>query len=86
VPLFLGLANLFGVTRSNSLERVLISAQDRGMVGAKRDMDQVVAHFSSFGDSVNLDIRWVHGLREMCNRFRNCFGHNRWNSYVKWVK
>jgi hypothetical protein len=51
-----------------------------------RDMDQVVAHFSSFGDSVNLDTRWVHVLRETCNRLRNCFGHSRWKSYVKWVK
>jgi hypothetical protein len=29
-----------------------------------RDVDQVVAHFGPFGDSVNLDARWVHCLRE----------------------
>jgi hypothetical protein len=28
-----------------------------------RDVDQVVAHFGPFEDSVNLDARWVHGLR-----------------------
>jgi hypothetical protein len=28
-----------------------------------RDVDQVVAHFGPFGDRVNLDARWVHGLR-----------------------
>jgi hypothetical protein len=36
-----------------------------------RDMDQVVAHFSSFGDSVNLDTRWVHGLQRMFHRLGN---------------
>jgi hypothetical protein len=51
-----------------------------------RDMDQVVAHFGPFEYSVNLDARWVRGLREMCNRLRNRFGHSRWNSLVKWVK
>jgi hypothetical protein len=51
-----------------------------------RDVDQVVAHFGSFGDSINLDARLVHGLRRTCNRLKNCFGHSRWNSYIKWVK
>jgi hypothetical protein len=27
-----------------------------------RDVDQVVAHFNPFGDRVNLDTRWEHGL------------------------
>jgi hypothetical protein len=36
------------------------------------DVDQVVAHFGSFGDSVNLDARWVHGLHRTCNRLKIC--------------
>jgi hypothetical protein len=27
------------------------------------DVAQVKAHFGPFGDSANLDARWVHGLR-----------------------
>jgi hypothetical protein len=48
--------------------------------------DQVEDHFSMFGDSVNLDARLVHGLRQTYQRFENHFGHNRWYSYVTWIK
>jgi hypothetical protein len=68
----------------------VIAVQDRCMVCAKHtigweiildahmvllpDVDEVEARFSLFGDSVNLDARWVQGLRGMCNRLRNHFG------------
>ena len=61
-------------------EIVLISTQDRcticakGTIGSKsfwtntmvllRDVGQVEAHFSPFGDSVNLDARLVDGLHQ----------------------
>ena len=61
------------------LEIVLVSAPGRCMVCAKRtigseiildasmvllgDKAQVQARFSPFAGSVNLDARWVHGLR-----------------------
>ena len=44
------------------------------------------AHFSLFGDSVNLDVRQVHGLRQKHYRLRNHFGFTRWYSDVTWVK
>ena len=44
------------------------------------------AHLSLFGDSVNLDARHVHGLRQMHYRLRNHFGFTRWYSDVTWVK
>ena len=44
------------------------------------------AHLSLFGDSVNLDTRHVHGLRQMHYRLRNHFGCTRWYSNVTWVK
>jgi hypothetical protein len=34
-------------------------------------VDQVEDRFSVFGHSVNLDTRYVHGLRRMYQRFRN---------------
>jgi hypothetical protein len=34
---------------------------------------QVEAHFSLFGDSANLDARWVHGLVQMYHRLRKSF-------------
>ena len=49
------------------------------------DKAQVEARFGPFGDIVNLDARWVHGLRRMYHRLRNCFGRTRWNSQVTWV-
>jgi hypothetical protein len=44
------------------------------------DEVQVVAHFGPFGDSGNLDARYVHGLREHAIGLENRFGHTRWNS------
>jgi hypothetical protein len=37
------------------------------------DEAQVDACFSSFGDSDNLDARWVHGLRQTYHMLRNHF-------------
>ena len=31
--------------------------------------------FDLFGDSANLDARWVHGLHETYHMVRNPFGH-----------
>jgi hypothetical protein len=42
------------------------------------DEAQVDARFGLFGDSANLDERYVHGLRRTYHRVRNRFGHNRW--------
>jgi hypothetical protein len=42
------------------------------------DEVQVKAHFSTFGDSANLDTGEVHGLHGMYRRLRNCFGCTRW--------
>jgi hypothetical protein len=39
------------------------------------DVDQVEAHLGLLEDSVNLHARLEHGLRRMCNRVRNHFGH-----------
>jgi hypothetical protein len=40
----------------------------------------VDARFGLFGDSANLDARYVHGLRWTFHRLKNHFGHIRWNS------
>ena len=40
-----------------------------------RDVGQVEAHFSPFGDGVNLDASLVHGLRRTYHRLENRFGH-----------
>ena len=71
------------------LEIVLIMTQDRCDICAKRtigsksfwthtmvllrDVGQVEACFSPFGDSVNLDARLVHGLRQTHHRLGNQF-------------
>jgi hypothetical protein len=47
--------------------------------------DQLKDHFSTFGDTADLDARWVHDLRQMYHRLRNNFGCTEWNSYVMWV-
>jgi hypothetical protein len=39
------------------------------------DEAQMDAHFILFGDSVNLDARYVHGWRRTYHRLRNHFGH-----------
>jgi hypothetical protein len=49
------------------------------------DETQVEAHFSKFGDSANLDARYVHGLRRMYHGLKNYFGRTRWNFLVTWV-
>jgi hypothetical protein len=84
--------------RSFRLEIVLVSEQDSCMVWAKcticseivldapnGDVAQVEGRLGSFGDSANLEARWVHGLRRMYHRLRNHFRHTRWNSSVMWV-
>ena len=35
------------------------------------DEAQVEARFGPFGDSANLDARYLHGLRRSCHRLRN---------------
>jgi hypothetical protein len=78
------------------LEIVLVSVQDRCTVSAKHtigseiilnepdahlvDDAQVKACFGPFGDSANLDVRLVHGLRRAYHRLRNHFGCTRKNS------
>jgi hypothetical protein len=37
------------------------------------DEAQVEARFGPFGDSANLDVRYVHGLRRTYHRVRNHF-------------
>jgi hypothetical protein len=49
------------------------------------DEGQVDARFGSFGDSANLDVRKVHGLRRTYHRLKNHFGHTQKNSLVRWV-
>jgi hypothetical protein len=46
------------------------------------DKAQVEAHFGPFGDSSNLDARWVHDLCRTYHRHKNHFGRTRCNSYV----
>ena len=52
----------------------------------RRDVGQVEACFGPFRESVSLDARQVHGLRQMHYRLRNRFGCTRWYSEVTWVK
>ena len=77
-------------------EIVLVSVQDRCTVYANRtivsgivldapdgtagDEAQLKDHFGPFGDSGNIDARWVHCLRRTFHRLRNQFGRSRWNS------
>ena len=44
------------------------------------DEAQLEARFGPFGDSANLEIRSVHGLRRTYLRLGNRFGRTRWNS------
>jgi hypothetical protein len=39
---------------------------------------QLEAHFGPFGDSVNLDARKVHDLRQAYHKLKNHFGQTRW--------
>jgi hypothetical protein len=73
------------------LEIVLILALDRCMVCTEcttawksiwahlkvdlGDMGQPKARFSLFAYSVNLDARYVYGLRQTYHRLKNDFGH-----------
>jgi hypothetical protein len=41
---------------------------------------QEEARFGPFGDSVNLGVRYVHGLCRMYYRHENHFGHTQWHS------
>jgi hypothetical protein len=43
------------------------------------DEAQVEAYFGLFGDSVNLDARYVHGLCRTYHNLRNRIGRTRWN-------
>jgi hypothetical protein len=43
------------------------------------DKAQVEGRFCLFGDSANLDARWMNGLRQTYRRLRNHFDHTRWN-------
>jgi hypothetical protein len=44
------------------------------------DVGQIEAHFGLYGDSANLDTRYVPHLCRTGNRLENHFGHTRWNS------
>ena len=50
-----------------------------------RDVGEVDACFSPFGDSANLDARYVQALRRMYHGLKKHFGRSRWNSYMIWV-
>ena len=40
------------------------------------DEAQLKDHFGPFGDSGNIDAKWVHGLRRTYHRLGNRFGHH----------
>jgi hypothetical protein len=44
------------------------------------DVGHDEACFGPFGDSANLDTRYVHGLRRTYQRLKNHFGRTQWNS------
>jgi hypothetical protein len=44
------------------------------------DIGHVEARFGPFGDSINLDARWVNGLHRMYHGHGNDFAHTRWYS------
>jgi hypothetical protein len=44
------------------------------------DAGHVEAHCGPFGDSANLDARYMHGLRRTYQRIKNHFGRTQWNS------
>jgi hypothetical protein len=50
------------------------------------DEPQMEAYFGLFGGSANLEIRLVHGLRQMYNSLKNHFGGTRWYSKVTRLK
>jgi uncharacterized membrane protein len=50
------------------------------------DEAQVEARFGLFGDSANLDARYVHGVRRTYHRLRNHFRCTQWYSKVMRLK
>jgi hypothetical protein len=50
------------------------------------DEAQVEARYGLFGDSANLDARYVIGLRRTYHRVRNHFRCTQWYSEVMWLK
>jgi hypothetical protein len=44
------------------------------------DGAQLEAHFDPFGDSANLNARYVHGSCQTDHRLRNYFGRTQWYS------
>jgi hypothetical protein len=50
------------------------------------DEAQVEARFGPFGDSANVDARYVHGLRRTYHRLRNYFRCTQWYSKVMRLK
>ena len=50
------------------------------------DETLVEAHLGLFGDSANLDARYVHGLCRTYHGLRNHFGRTRWYFYVMKLK
>jgi hypothetical protein len=44
------------------------------------DVGHMEACVDSFGDSANLDARYVHDLRRTYQRLQNHFGRTQWNS------
>jgi hypothetical protein len=50
------------------------------------DKAQVEAHFGLFGESANLDTRYVHGLLQTYHGLRNRFRSTRWYSEVMRLK
>jgi hypothetical protein len=49
------------------------------------DVGHVEDRFGLFGDSANLDARYVHGLCRTYQRLQNRFGRTQWNSLVSGV-
>jgi hypothetical protein len=60
----------------------IIFTHSRILVG---DEAQVDARFGLYGDTANLDARYVHGLRQTYHRLRSHFGRTRWISYMTLV-
>jgi hypothetical protein len=58
-------------------------AQTMELLGYVGEME---ARFGPFGDSVNLDIGYMHCLCRTYYMLGNHFWRNRWHSYVTWVK
>ena len=48
--------------------------------GTAGDEAQLKDHFGPFGDSGNIDARWVHGSRRTYHSLANRFGRTRWKS------